>query len=78
MRIVRVSVYSVDTLESHRLEHVSMQPEPENINLTIGGDTYIFNTPVDGMALSPDKSLLHYSALGQFYPETHLFPSQRL
>ena len=42
-----------------------MQPEPENVNLTIDGGTYLFDTPVDGIALSPDKTLLHYSALGK-------------
>ena len=49
-----------------------MQPEPENINLTIGGGTYLFNTPVDGIALSPDKTLLHYCALGRI-PELRFF-----
>ena len=64
-KLLNVSVYDINTGSSHRLEHVSMQPEPENVNLTIGGSTYLFDTPVDGIALSPDKTLLHYSALGR-------------
>ena len=62
---MNISVYDINSGSSHRLEHISMQPEPQNINLTIGGGTYLFNAPVDGIALSPDKTLLHYCALGK-------------
>ena len=41
-----------------------MLPEDGADEMEIGGDIYNFNFPVNGIALSPDKMQLHYSAIG--------------
>ena len=50
---------------SHRLEDATMLPEESADEMEIGGEIYLFNFPVNGIALSPDKSQLHYSAIGR-------------
>ena len=42
-----------------------MLPEEGADEMEIGGDMYEFNFPVNGIALSPDKSQLHYSVIGR-------------
>ena len=42
-----------------------MLPEEGADEMEIGGEMHQFNFPVNGIALSPDKSQLHYSAIGR-------------
>ena len=42
-----------------------MLPEEGADEMEIGGEMYEFNFPVNGIALSPDKTQLHYSAIGR-------------
>ena len=41
-----------------------MLPEEGADEMEIGGEMYSFNFPVNGIALSPDKTQLHNSAIG--------------
>ena len=57
-------MYNNNTKTSHRLDDATMLPVEGADEMEIGGDIYNFNFPVNGIALSPDKMQLHYSAIG--------------
>ena len=42
-----------------------MLPEQGADEMEIGGEIYNFNFPVNGIALSPNKTQVHYSAIGK-------------
>ena len=48
---------------SWRLEHESMTQEPGGSTMVINGEEFIFDTPVDGIGLTPDGSYLFYCPL---------------
>ena len=52
-----------------------MLPEEGANEMEIGGEMYSFNFPVNGIAHSPDKSQLHYSAIGRSLSFSYSFTS---
>ena len=52
-----------------------MLPEEGADEMEIGGEMYLFNFPVNGIALSPDKSRLQYSAIGRSLTLQYRFTS---
>ena len=52
--------------DSWRLEHESMVQKPEGAQIIINGEEFMFETPVDGIALSPDGLYLFYCPLSGF------------
>ena len=64
MRINKILYFRND--DAWRLEHESMTQEPGGSLLLINGEEFIFDTPVDGIALTPDGSYLFYCPLSGF------------
>ena len=64
MRINKILYFRND--DAWRLEHGSMTQEPGGSLLLINGEEFIFDTPVDGIALTPDGSYLFYCPLSGF------------
>ena len=59
-------VYDVEADASWRVEHRTMQPDPNALDVTILGTRFFFDTPSDGIALSPDGADLFYTPLASY------------
>ncbi len=61
-----IVVYDADSDLSWRVEHRTMHPDPSAVDITILDTRFFFNTPSDGIALSPDGSDLFYTPLASY------------
>ena len=69
-----VVVYDYANDRSHRLEHPTMNLEPNATVVTINGKNSTHLVPIDGIALSADRTQLFYCALAGFY--VHQLPTE--
>nr|QHF16625.1 yellow protein [Cepaea nemoralis] len=61
----KLVVFNLVTNKTHIIHHESMDYEPgDGSNITVNGVSYIFETPIDGLAISSDFEYVYYCALG--------------
>ncbi|BFZ09586.1 hypothetical protein BsWGS_12625 [Bradybaena similaris] len=61
----KLVTFSLLTNQTHVLHHSSMNSDPgSGSDITVNGQTYKLNTPIDGLAMSADFKFLYYCPLG--------------